>query len=132
MLQIIIMIPLSMFILAGFVYTIKTDLRECRNGPEQETNPDEIAAAHRQIAFCDSQLTILRRMEKDAEMAYKTAYNRVQLDTELNQYGAVIPEKIVTRHINQRDLAANKLITARGKVNRLELQKVKAAAVLSK
>lgn len=128
---VIIMLPLTLLIIAGFGYTVYTDLKEHKNGPIIEIDAETIQerqAAETEIEYCDKQLAILRQIASDAETAHRNALQAVNQDRELNKYGAVVPEKIVTKHINKRDAAANKLIAARTKVHNLELKRLKASA----
>ena len=132
-----IKVIMVLFIIAGAAYTVWDEIKA---GPpwrqletETETKPDpaalaSIAANNRQIEFCDKQLEILRRMEKDAETAYNLASDAVKDDTEKNQYCMVVSQKLVLKHIRERDKAANNLLTARNKINNLELKKVKLQA----
>lgn len=118
----IIGIPLFLFIMAGFAFTIYSDV--VGNKPEKEPAPDPVKVAEtaRQIEFFRRQLEIMRRIEKDAQSAYNAAVERVKDDSIKNQYCMIIPQKMVLKHIREKDAAANRLITARNKVNNTELK----------
>ena len=118
------------FIVLGFYHTIKTDIKAGPpwNNKESETDaapaldPLKAAETARQIEFFRRQLEILRRIEKDAQSAYNAAVERVKDDSIKNQYCMIIPQKLVLKHIREKDAAANRLITARNKVNNTELK----------
>ena len=120
----IIGIPFFLLIMAGFIFTVYSDV--IGNKPETDTAPalDPLKAAEtaRQIEFFRRQLEILRRIEKDAQSAYNAAVERVKDDSIKNQYCMIIPQKLVLKHIREKDAAANRLITARNKVNNTELK----------
>ena len=106
------------------------DIRRHKLEIIQETAPASIdyqaeKQVNREIQFCNKQLEILYRMKNDAETAYNAALATVVNDSKMNQYCMVIPQKIVLTHIRERDKAANKLLTARNKINNMELKKIK-------
>jgi len=127
--KIIISTLMWYFIAAGFIYTVYNDIKNPympeAEAAEETPDPVVIAQTNSQIEYYNKQLTILRRIEKDAESAYNTALETINQDKALNKYSMIVPQKIVLKHIKERDAAANKLISARTRINNFELKKAK-------
>ena len=116
---------MAAFILAGAGYTVWSDIREIKNGPPDECEPEK-TIDYKAVEFFDCQLAILESIRDNAETVYKAALDQVEHDSKLNQYCMVVPQKMVLKHIRERDKAANNLYTARNKIYNMELKKLKA------
>ena len=118
-------ILLSLLIMAGAGYNVYSDIQEIKNGPPDECELKK-TIDYKAIEFYDCQLAILESIRDNAETVYRAALDQVEHDSKLNQYCMVIPQKMVLKHIRERDKAANNLYSARNKIYNMELKKIKA------
>ena len=124
-------ILLSLLILAGGIYTVWYDIKYAwKTGAELSPKAEQlqtiIKRMERQLDFYESQIEIQKSIEKNTETAYNAAIKQVEHDSELNKYCMIVPQKMVLKHVRERDSLANKLFNTRNKIFNLELKKIKA------
>lgn len=90
--------------------------------------------AKNDIPFYDIQLERLYITVEDTRNQYKKALENVKLDNELNRLtdGKAVKEKVVEKHINERDKALKKLVILENQIHALEKKKAAAENILSR
>lgn len=87
------------------------------------------AQAEEDIPYLLNQLDRLKEMIEDAKADLRIARQRVQYDAEMNAHGAVIAEKIVNKHIAERDKAMRKVMSLETQIHSKEKQLTKAQLI---
>lgn len=73
-----------------------------------------------EIEHCKRQLDLYYEMLWAAEDALSKARNEVELDDQLNKYGAVIPEKVQEKHSKEFQKCLNRVATLNNKIHNME------------
>ena len=99
---------------------------------KQEKQQQQKQQARQDIPFYDIQLERLYISAADTRNQYKKALESVKLDTELNRLtdGKAVKEKVVDKHIADRDKALKKLVILENQIHALEKKKAAAENLL--
>lgn len=102
-----------------------------REKAEREAEKERKAQATREqalrdIPFFSARIEALMEMETDAARRYYDASEAVKTDAEHNKYSYVIPEKIVQKHITERDRAQRELLKLQGQIRGAQEKLIKA------
>lgn len=84
------------------------------------------------IPYYEEQLKRYYEMIEEANARLKLNRQRVKIDREMNQYSAVVPEKIVSKHIQERDRAMKLVIKLENQIHGAEKNLNKAKQILNK
>ena len=84
------------------------------------TQPERDPQDDLEVEHCKRQLDLYYEMLWAAEDALSKAKNEVELDRQLNKYGAVIPEKIEEKHLKEYQKCLNKVATINNKIHTTE------------
>jgi len=74
---------------------------------------------------------MLYQMETDKARAYQKAVEAVNHDAEQNKYSYVIGEKVVNKHIAERDKLQKELLKLQSQIHGAESKFAKAKSVLA-
>lgn len=105
----------------------------------KQAEKDLIAAEkqHRQqeqaladIGHYSEQLNALYTMQRDTMHLLDTAQQEVDTDTALNKFGAVIPVKIASKHIRERDRYQKALLTLNNQIHTAEKKRTAAQQII--
>lgn len=110
----------------------KQEKENARIQAKQEKQQQQKQQAENDIPFYNIQLERLYITVEDTRNQYKKACENVNHDNTLNKYGAVIKDKIVKQHIDERDKALKKLITLENQIHALEKKKVAAEIIIAR
>ena len=102
-----------------------------RRQAQEEKQRQKIAQAEQDLPFYEAQLERLYPTAESLRHQYRQACDSVNHDEEMNQYGAVIKDKVINDHISERDKLLKKLITAENTIHSLEKKLSAAQAILS-
>jgi len=72
------------------------------------------------IPYYEIQLSRYYEMIGEARASLKANRRRVEVDREMNQYSAVVPEKIVAKHITERDKSMKLVIKLENQIHAAE------------
>lgn len=104
-----------------------------RENARREKLETQKAQAENDIPFFDIQLQRLYITVEDTRQQYKTACEKVEIDSRFNAiHSSAVKEKIVNKHIAERDKALKKLITLENQIHALEKKKTQAETILQK
>lgn len=87
--------------------------------------------AKKDYSFYSGRLETLYQMETDTARAYFKAAETVETDAETNRYSYVIPEKIVRKHIAERDKLQATMLKVQNQIHSAENKLTKAKNVLN-
>lgn len=101
---------------------------------KQEKQQQQKQQAQQDIPFYDIQLERLYTTVEDTRQQYKKALENVKIDTELNRItdGKAVKEKVIEKHITERDKALKKLVILENQIHALEKKKAQAETILNK
>lgn len=87
--------------------------------------------AESDIGHYSENLDGLYRMQADTMRLLDAAQKEVDTDNQLNKYGAVVPVKIVEKHIRQRDRYQSRLFTINNQMHSANKHLRKAERILN-
>ena len=96
-----------------------------------EKQAAERIQAKEDIPYYQNQLARFYEMIAAAKAELKAARDRCRLDSEMNRYAAAIPEKLVSKHIAERDKLLNKVIRLENQIHAMEKRLLKAETILN-
>ena len=102
-----------------------------RRQAQEEKRRQQKEQAAQDLPFYEVQLERLYPTAESLRHQYKLAIESVNHDSEMNQHGAVIKDKVVNEHITQRDRLLKKLTIAENQIHALEKKIHAAQAILS-
>lgn len=97
-----------------------------------EKQQQQKAQAKNDIPFYEIQLERLYITVEDVRNIYKKACDNVNHDNDLNRYGAVVKDKVVNQHIQERDKTLKKLITLENQIHALEKKLAQAETIIAR
>ena len=91
----------------------------------------EKAQAAEDIPYYKNQLARFHEMIAGAKIELQAARNRCRLDSDMNAHGAIIAEKIVSKHIAERDKALTKVVRLENQIHAMEKKLLKAETIIN-
>ena len=110
----------------------RAEREEERRQAQEAKQRQKAAQAAEDIPFYETQLERLYPIAEALRANYKRAADAVNHDAHLNQFGAVVHDKEVTAHLNQRDKLMRKLITVEDQIHTLERRQAQAIASIER
>lgn len=95
-----------------------------------EKDRAEREQAESDIPYYEEQLARFYEMIGESRAKMKFYRERVKIDEEMNRYSAVIPEKVVQKHITERDRAIRATIKLESQIHAAEKNLNKAKQIL--
>ena len=113
----------------------ETQIERNRKQAEREQAATEKKQAQLNQAIADighysEQLDTLYTMQRDTMHLLDTAQHEVNTDTALNKFGAVIPVKIASKHIRERDRYQKALLTLNNQIHTAEKKRTAAQQII--
>lgn len=103
-----------------------------RQREKQVKAAQEKEQAKEDIPYLKNQLERFYKMIQDTETDLQIARQRVEYDSMANQYGSIVQEKEVNKHIADRDKLLNKLIKLENQIHAAEKKLNKAENILNR
>ncbi len=100
-----------------------------REEAKRQKEAEARAQAEEDIPYLETQLSRYYEMIEDAKADLRLARQRVKHDAEMNEHGAIIAEKVVNKHITERDKLMKKVITLENQIHAAEKKLSKAQQI---
>ena len=91
-----------------------------RNAAKERKAEEAREQAKEDIPYFENQLSRWYEMIEDANVDLQLARQSVKHDAEMNAHGAVVAEKVVKKHIAERDKLAKKVVTLENQIHAAE------------
>lgn len=105
---------------------VKARAKAEREAAQRRKAVEERAQALEDIPYWENRLEQLYEQIEDASSLLQTARRTCRHDAEMNQHGAVIAEKIVAKHIAERDKLMRKVMMLESQIHAAEMKLNKA------